>query len=227
MSNSLVKKERVAARVSSKVTSWWWFTSRQTTPSQPRVFLAPASLAGQKGAIMATITNLESLEELAHAIVSSDAGRRELLRQMIRQYCRIMAVKSPEQFKRRALQYMDEPGHYDNSYPPEQQYADRNGPSLIRIEHGQWDEIASSGGFYYSWEAVTRTRGVYVDRHGDLYGADYSGIGAVGQFAAHPGDCGVDIHIEYSRLEEQEISTDQLREVEGELRTMAAPHIES
>ena len=157
-----------------------------------------------------TALTLDTLEELANGIVADGEARRERLRRMIHHYCRIIAAKEPERFRQRALRYGDEDGHWDNSYPPSMRYADHNGIRSIKIEGGDWTEVATESGFYYHWEAVTSNRGIYADRHGDLYGADYSGVGAVGQYAAHPGNCGVDIRIEYDRLDDDEISTTRL-----------------
>ena len=164
---------------------------------------------------------LEALEQLATDLELSETQRRERLTRMIRAYARIVAVREPEKFKRRALEYSDEDGHYDNSFPPDQKFKDFAGPRLIRVSQAEYDEIATSDGFYHDWRAATSTRGLYVAKDGTLYGCTHDGSGSVGQFAAHPGNCGVMISLDWAPLDE--VSTADLVMVEETMRDLAFP----
>lgn len=65
--------------------------------------------------------------------------------------------------------------------------------------------------------------GLYVDRSGRIYGANETGTGRVGQFAAYPGDCDVDCSISWAPRDLDELSTEELSEVEQKLRALAFP----
>jgi hypothetical protein len=95
-----------------------------------------------------TIT-VEDVEALATRLESGQAARREKLLRLIRAHARILAVREPETFTRRAIEYSDEDGHWDNSYPPKKKYKDRSGPRTLKIREYTWEEIATSSGFYF------------------------------------------------------------------------------
>ena len=169
-----------------------------------------------------TIT-LEQVEVLAATLEAEQAGRRERLLRLIRAEARILAVREPQMFGRRALEYGDEDGHWDNSYPPKMEYKDKTGPRLIKVSAAEWDSVATEGGFYHAWRATTENNGLYVGRDGALWGCTYSGTGSFGQFAAYPGNCGVTLTMEWDRLDIDDVSDDDLTMVEETLRDLAFP----
>lgn len=169
-----------------------------------------------------TIT-LESLERLAADLEFGEEQRRERLLRLTAAYARILAVRQPELFDRRAVEYSDEDGYWDNSYPPKQQYKDRTGPRLIKVSSADWQQVATSEGFDYSWRATASELGLYVARDGEIWGGEYSGEGAFGRFAAHPGDHNVQLSIDWSPRDLDEVSTADLVMVEETLRDLAFP----
>ena len=162
----------------------------------------------------ATIT-IEQLEELANQIETEEQEERTRLRRLIRAYARIIAIREPDQFKRRALEHSDEDGHWDNSYPPKIKYKDKNGPALISVRYGDYDQVATEGGFYHTWRAVDSDPGVYVGRDGAIWGRSHEGEGNFGQFAAYPGECGVCVKLEWDTRSDSETPLDDLREAAG------------
>lgn len=171
-----------------------------------------------------TIT-LASLAAIADEIVAEESTKRNHLTTMIRHYARILAVREPHRFAAMPIEYSDEDGHWDNSYPPEQEWKDRNGPDAMTLIKGDWDQIATSSGFYYEWRAATNDYGLYVTPLGDLLGASYTGEGRFGQFAAHPGDTDVRIEVEYDRLDLANVTTERLVQAEADMRELAFPLI--
>lgn len=169
---------------------------------------------------MNTIT-IESLEQLATELEATEAAQRAKLDRMIRAHARILAVREPHLFERKATERGDEAGHYDNSYPPKQVFRARTGPRLLRVAGYDYEDVATSGGYYYEWRRVTTDGGVYVSKMGELYEADETGTGRLGQFAAHPGDCNVECEIEWSH--KRDVSLDQLVAAESHLRALAFP----
>jgi hypothetical protein len=166
---------------------------------------------------------IESLETLATELEKDQAAQRARLIRMIRAEARILAAREPDKFPRRATEYADEDGHYDNSYPPKQVYRARTGPRLVILDSCDYEDNATEGGFYHAWERVTLDPGIYVSRDGRIYGCEMTGTGRVGQFAAHPGDCDVDVTLEYSLRDEDEIPLEQLASAEETLRSLAFP----
>ena len=169
-----------------------------------------------------TIT-LDALESFANEVVANDAEERERLTRMICCYCRIIAVREPSLFSPRELKYGDENGHGDSSVPPSMCSKDHNGPRLWRYADWSFAEVATSGGFYYDWDAVPGSRGVFIDRTGGFFGAAANGSGRFGQFAARPGNAGVSIELEWEQLDDENLSTDTIAAVEAELRAIAFP----
>jgi hypothetical protein len=170
---------------------------------------------------MQTIT-LESLEQLAAQIIDDDDAERNRLLRLVRAYAQIIGRREPGEFARMATRRVsDDDG--DNSYPPETKYVGRSGPVLLRLADPADEEVRTSGGFYHSWKIQTTDSGLYVDRIGNLYGRYQTGTGHYGQFAAHPGDCDVEIEIDWERLDEGEIAIDRLRDAEEILRGLASP----
>jgi hypothetical protein len=172
-----------------------------------------------------TIITLAALEAIADEIVGEESQKREHLATMIRHYARILAVREPERFTRRATELSDEDGHYDNSYPPKLEWKDRSGPVSMRIVPGTYEQVATEGGFYHSWRAATSDSGLYITPTGEMIGATFEGEGRYGQFAAHPGDCSVMITVEWDRLDIDDVPTERLVEAEAELRDLAFPLI--
>lgn len=169
---------------------------------------------------MNTIT-VESLEALATEIEATEVEQRAKLDRLIRAYARILAVREPHLFVRKATEHGDEAGHYDNSYPPKQEYRAKTGPRLYCVEGWDTEDVATSSGFYYSWRRVTTDGGLYISKMGELYEANETGTGRLGQFAAHPGDCDVECEIEWSR--KHDVTIEQLATVEADLRKLAFP----
>lgn len=101
---------------------------------------------------------LESLEALVETLIDAERAEREKQLRMIAACARIVALKDPEVFTRRACWHGDEEGHWDNSYPPKQTYSDRRGPSTIKIVDSTQEDIATSGGYYYSWRRITAVK---------------------------------------------------------------------
>lgn len=171
-----------------------------------------------------TTITLEQLEALATQLEGEDEATRAKMLRLIRAYARILSLREPEVFgRRRATELRDQDGHWDRSYPPEQVYRNRTGPRLIEIREHATTDIATEGGFYHAWRRVTEDQGLYVDRAGMLWGCNETGTGAVGQFAAHPGDCGVEVELDWSPLALSDVSTADLRTAEEQLRRSAFP----
>jgi hypothetical protein len=181
--------------------------------------MVPARL---EDAMTSQIT-IEDIEMLAGQLEADAAAEGNRLTRLIRAYARIVFQRQPDAFTPRALEYSDEDGHWDNSFPPKVRYKDRRGPRTIDVVEHDYETIATSGGFYYDWRAATTERGLYVDRDGDFYDATHEGTGSFGQCAAHPGDCGVMVTIEWHTVDAGEIPLDRLQLAEKTLREKAFP----
>lgn len=164
---------------------------------------------------------IESLEQLATELEATEAAQRAKLDRLIRAYARILAAREPHLFERKSTEHGDEAGHWDNSFPPHQEFRAHTGPRLLRVEAWDTEDVATSSGFYHSWRRVTTDGGLYVSKMGELYEADETGTGRVGQFAAHPGDCDVECTIEW--LRKHDVSLEQIATVELHLRALAFP----
>lgn len=169
---------------------------------------------------MNTIT-IESLEQLATELEADQAAQRARLDRLIRAYARILAVREPHMFARKATEHGDEAGHWDSSFPPKQEFRARTGPRLLSIEAWDTEDVATSGGFYHSWRRVTTDGGLYVSKMGELYEANETGTGQLGQFAAYHGDRNVECTIEWSR--KSDVTLAQLTRAEEHLRALAFP----
>jgi hypothetical protein len=167
-----------------------------------------------------TIESLESLAELLETDMSTRAAK---LMRMIRAFARIIQAREPEHFVRMPTEYGDVSGHSDNSFPPKQVYRSHNGPRLLEIAEETTEEVSTSSGFYYSWRVETTDPGLYIARDGAIWGAERTGTGRLGQFAAHPGDCDVEIEISYNPR--SDVSLSELETVEQHLRKLAFPLI--
>lgn len=166
---------------------------------------------------------IEQVEDLAASLEFAADQRRSKLRRLIRAEARILAVRDPEQFPRRPVEFSDDDGHWDNSFAPYQRFKDHSGPRLIAVAKAEWDSVATSSGFYYDWRATTTNPGLYVDRHGDIFGAEFSGTGRFGQFAARPGNCDVMLSIDYSEQSDEGLTVEDLERIESALRSLAFP----
>lgn len=171
---------------------------------------------------MTTIT-LEQVEALVSTMEADEAGERSKLRRLISAYARILAAKDPTVFSRRETVRADEDGHWDNSFPPDIEAKAFIGPALIEVTRLSTEDRATTSGFYHEWERSTSDPGVYVHRTGRIYGADETGTGRVGRFAARPGNCDVDCRIDWYAREIDDVSTKELRTAEEMLRKMALP----
>jgi hypothetical protein len=171
---------------------------------------------------MSEIT-LESVEELAREIIAQDNAARERLVRLIAAEARIVARRNPVKFQRRATVYADKAGHWDNSYPPKQDYSARSGPRLLGLISRETEDVPTESGFYYDYRTITAFGGLFVDADGNLWTSDMSGTGTFGQFAAHPGECNVQCEIEWNRADVEEFATTQLQEAEARIRKLAFP----
>jgi hypothetical protein len=169
---------------------------------------------------MQTIT-IEQVEALATQLHSDEGTERAKLERLTTAYARILSAREPERFARQPLEKRDEAGHWDNSYPPTIEYCNYTGPRLIELSDCDYEDVPTSGGFYYDWKRVTTDPGLYVSRDGRIYGCEITGTGKLGQFAAHPGDCNVECELEYD--ERDDLSVEDLRTVETALRALAFP----
>lgn len=166
---------------------------------------------------------LEQVEQLAAQVEADDRAERQRLQRLIAAEARILSVREPELYRARPLEVSDEDGHWDDSYPPAVQYKDYSGPRLLSVRKGDYGTIATEGGFYHTWRAVTQDRGLYVARDGSIWGREYDGQGRLGRFAARPGDYGVMIAVRYDETDGEDLTLEDLRRVEQKLRELAFP----
>lgn len=169
--------------------------------------------------------SIAMLEALASSMEEGEQERRSKLLRLTTAYARIIAAQGAGAFKAMPLEYADEDGHYDNSYPPEQAYKDFRGPRAITIVDNETESAATEGGFYHNYRTVTVDGGLFVGRDGTLYACDESGSGHFGQFAARPGPCRVMLTIAWRRLAAIDVPTERLELAERKLRELAFPHI--
>lgn len=169
-----------------------------------------------------TIT-IEQIEALADKLQHEDGDRRAKLLRMIRAYVRILAIREPAKFTRRATIYADEDGHYDNSYPPKQEWKKRTGPKSITFRQITWETRSTTGGFYYDYDCYTTVVGLCIDKDGDWYAGTLEGTGQYGQFAAHPGECSVECTIEWDEFNPIDLTTEEISDAEQHLRVLAFP----
>lgn len=172
-----------------------------------------------------TPITIADLEAIAQQIETEDRAERERLHRLISAYARIVAIREPEAFRRQAVEYSDEEGHFDNSYPPDQEWKDFSGPRALCVKGESWDEVSTSSGFYYDWRAAGKDSGLYIAPDGAMLGAEVEGQGHFGQFAAHPGDCHVRITLRFCNLEEGNVTMERLQLAESTLRDKAFPHV--
>jgi hypothetical protein len=169
------------------------------------------------------VITIEAVEALATRLETEVGAQREKLVRLIKAYSRIIAQREPQKFPCRSTEYKDEDGHFDNSYPPKQVYKCRTGPQLLKICDNITDDIATSGSFYHDWKRVTEDPGLFISPDGTLFGCNEHGTGSFGQFAAHPGNWGVEVELEWSPLDLDQVSTLRLIEAECFLRKLAFP----
>ena len=171
--------------------------------------------------------DITQLEAIAADMASDLASERERLFRLVRTCANIVALQANakgEKFGARyATRHGDEAGHFDNSFPPAQEFSEFTGPRLVLVRDWQTEDVATSGGFYYSWDRVTTDPGAFVDQYGQFWGADETGSGRRGQFAAYPGDCDVNCQIEWEELSASEVSTQDLRDAFMALGALAFP----
>lgn len=172
---------------------------------------------------MSTEITIEQVEALAATLLAEDTATRARLVRLIAAEARIIALREPARLTRRATHHGDEAGHWDSSYPPRQVFSERTGPLTIKCWDAVTEEVPTETGYYHSWRRVTTEPGMAVDAGGRLWRSEETGTGRVGQFAAHPGDCGVDCTIEWSVVAPADVSVGDLRLVEAELRAIAFP----
>lgn len=164
---------------------------------------------------------LADVEALAERLAADEATARAKLQRLIRAEARIIAAREPSAFRAQATEYADRDGHWDHSYPPGQAYRSYTGPRLIEVRDCETTDVATSPGYYRTWRRVTEYPGLFVDAEGRIWGCNESGTGRVGSFAAYPGDCDVAVTVEWSRRDD--VTMEELREVEEHLRQLAFP----
>lgn len=171
-----------------------------------------------------TLPTIVEIEAIILKLENDEATRRAKLCRLIAAYARIIWLREPDQFgKKRATEISDEDGHWDSSYPPKMVCKNRCGPRLITILDNTTDDIATSSGFYHDWKRVTEDAGLYIGTRGELYGCQETGTGSLGQFAAHPGDCGVEVELSWETWDSDELATSALEAAEAKLRGLAFP----
>lgn len=170
-----------------------------------------------------TSITIETLELLATEIEADETAQRSRLARLCAAYVRILAAREPATFTRPATHYGDEAGHYDTSFPPDLEYSEHTGPRSILIVDSETDDVATSSGFYYSWRRVTTCGALTIGIDGKWYRSDETGTGRLGQFAAHPGHCDVDVTLEWSRESIDDVTTEELELAETKLRELAFP----
>lgn len=166
---------------------------------------------------------IEEIESLVTTLETEDTVRRAKLIRLISAYARIIALRSPGKFSRMATEQRDEAGHFDTSYPPKQEYTAHDGPRCIEIMDTSTEDVPTSGRFYYDWKRITEHGGLWVGMRGELYQCTESGTGRLGQFAAHPGDCDVEITLEWDLWSADDLTLTALEQAESTLRTLAFP----
>jgi len=174
---------------------------------------------------MDTTITIDQLEALATEMTVEVEVQHARLARLCATYGRIIAAREPQTYKLRACHHGDVAGHWDNSYPPRQVYSDHSGPRSIEITTEQTEDVATSGGFYFSWRRVTTAPGLYLGRDGQWYRSSETGSGRLGAFAAHPGNVGVDCEIEYEECHADDLSVAELELAEQVLRDLAFPLI--
>lgn len=168
---------------------------------------------------------IEMLENLANEIETEENLERARLARLIRAYARIASKADPQTFPARAIERSDEDGHWDNSFPPDIELKNHCGPRAICIFVHNVTDIATSSGYYHSWRRETEYVGLYVRIDGALLGCTETGTGSVGQYAAHPGDHGVECTLEYEARDLEDIELEDLQAAEASLREIAFPLI--
>jgi hypothetical protein len=147
---------------------------------------------------MKTPITIEQLEALATQIENDNDTEHARLSRLCRAMVRILAARQPELFTRHATSVTDEAGHWDNSYPPNsERHYGRGAPRLLMIRDNETSDVPTSSGYYHDWRRQTDELGLWIARDGTWYGCDETGTGAVGPYAAHPGDCQRDITLDW------------------------------
>jgi hypothetical protein len=167
------------------------------------------------------LASIDSIEAYAASIETAEAESRARLLRIVRALAKI--ANNKQRFRRMPMRFQDEDGHYDNSFPPKQDYRDHSGPRLLEIISESTEDIATEGGFYHAWKRVTEDRGLYIAADGTLYGCEQTGTGRFGQFAAHPGNCDVDVDLSWETLAEDDVPLDRLQKAVSELIALAFP----
>lgn len=168
---------------------------------------------------------LEDIEAVVAQLEADQDVRRAKLLRLIAAYARIVDVREPKRFARQALEYRDEAGQFDDSYPPSVLYCNFSGPALLEFSEPETEQVPTETGFYHSWKLVTKSPGLLVDARGALWRCEEHGTGRVGCFAAYPGDCSVEVVVEYHRQRPEELPLATLEEIEAWLRAVAFPAV--
>lgn len=172
---------------------------------------------------MNTTITIEHVEALADLLTTDQASERARLHRLILAEARILGSREPRLFERTPLEYADEAGHWDTSYPPTKDYRDHRGPRLLAVRQHRTEDHSTSGGYYYEWRRATEDLGLFVGPDGTIYGCDERGTGRVGRFAAHPGNCDVLCQLIWEPRNPSDLAVDELRKIERYLRSKAFP----
>jgi hypothetical protein len=172
---------------------------------------------------MSESITIEQLENLVSQMEADESAERDRLVRMIKACVKIMGQRASDKFRKRARKLISD-SDGDNSYPPKTIAAERSGPALYTIYESEEEHVRTTQGFYHDWRCVTVDQGLYADRQGNLYGRVEIGTGSYGQFAAHPGDCHVDIDVEFVDADlENHFTVEQLRTALDYVKAVAFP----
>jgi hypothetical protein len=150
---------------------------------------------------MNALLTLEALEALAAQVETDSKAERARLLRLCAAMVRILAVRQPGVFRRGTTRITSE-STSDSSYPPELEYTrGHSAPRVLRIRDAATTDVPLESGFYHPWERDTEEAGCYVSDRGHWYGRIETGTGHYAAFAAYPGDTGVDVRVEWVRIE--------------------------
>jgi hypothetical protein len=168
-----------------------------------------------------TPTTLDEIQMMLDELAAADAVDRDELATLtveVSTLARWLARHAPGSWEPLATLITDEPGHWDDSYPPDSYEAEFSDVDLRWVYGAETTERETSGGFYNSWEVVTTRPGLAIDRRGNLFAAIEGGTASTGRYAAHPGTTNRNLTTEFRAIGTPTI--DQLRAAADLLRRL-------
>ena len=151
---------------------------------------------------------------------ATDQAEKSLLLAEIPTLARYLNRHVSAAWMKLATGIMDDPGHYDSSYPPDEYVAARTKKRLLRVSYPTTTERETSGGFYGTFDISTDEPGVAIGTDGTIYSIDEAGTAKTSPYAAYPGTDHRDIHLSYRPVASPDL--DVLRSAANLLRTMRA-----